>query len=313
MCDKIDEMSKIIVTHNSPDLDAVSSSWLIKRFLPGWEDAEVVTVPAGSRLNTAHASEDVIEHLDGKEVIHVDTGMGPLDHHQTQDNNTCAAERAFQYVLGKSEELKKNKHKAEALRRLVNYVIDDDHFQEVFYPDPTADIYEFSLVSLISGIKNQYPKDDATCLRFGFDLLDVAIHRFESRMWAEEEIKEKGIQFNTKWGKGLAIETLNDEVLKLGQLMGNVITVRKDPKSGTVRIKARPERRISDGEKGRSEYKDIEVDLTPVHEKLKKLDPEATWYLHVSKRMLLNGSAKNPTMRGSKLTLPEVVEVLQNL
>lgn len=304
---------KIIVTHNSPDLDAVSSSWFIKRFLPGWEDAETVTVPAGTRINTDRATTDVIEHLDGKEVIHVDTGMGPLDHHQTEDTDVCAAKLAFEYVLDKSEELKGNPHKVEALRRLVEYIVDDDHFQEVFYPQPDSDIYEFSLVSLISGIKNQYPKDDATCLRFGFDLLDVAVHRFENRIWAEEEIRDKGIQFNTKWGKGLAIETINDEVLKLGQLMGNVITVRKDPKNGAIRIKVRPTKRVKGKEKSAPTYEDVDIDLTPVYERLKKMDPTATWYLHVSKRMLLNGSSKNPQMRGSKLKLPDVVEVLQNL
>ncbi len=301
---------KIIVTHNSPDLDAVTSAWLIKRFLPGWEEAEVVTVPAGTRINTDRASSDVIEHLDGKEVIHVDTGLGPLDHHQTMDENTCAAKLAFEYVKDKTEQLTGNKHKTDALARLVEYVVNDDHFQEVYYPDPSSDVYEFSLVSMVAGIKDQYPRDDATCIRFSFDLLDVVIHKLEDRMWAEEEISEKGIQFNTKWGKGLAIETINDEVLKLGQLIGNVITVRKDPKNGAVRIKARPKKRSDSKSEG--EMKDVEIDLTPVYEKLKKMDPDATWYLHVSKRMLLNGSTKNPQMRGSKLSLSEVVEVLQN-
>ncbi len=306
-------MSKIIVTHNSPDLDAVSSAWLIKRFLPGWEDAEVVTVPAGSRINTDRASEDVIEHLDGKEVIHVDTGLGPLDHHQTEDENICAAKLTFDYVYKNSEELKKNEHKKQALERFIEYVIDDDHFQEVYYPDPTDDMHEFSLVSLLAGIKVQYPRDDQTCIRFGFDLIDSAIHGFENRIWAEEEIKEKGIEFHTKWGKGIAIETINDDVLKVAQMLGYVIAVRKDPKSGAVRIKARPKKRQIANRKSQVEYEDVNVDLTPIYEKLSKMDPEASWFLHVSKRMLLNGSSKNPQMKGSKLTLPEVVEVLQNL
>ncbi|MGE5042046.1 MAG: hypothetical protein ACM3IJ_04025 [Candidatus Levyibacteriota bacterium] len=315
---------RTIVTHNSPDLDAIASSWIIKRFLPGWQDAEVITVPAGGRLNTRRAEGDVIEHLDDKEIIHVDTGMGPLDHHQTHDDNTCATERAFAYVLKHSEELKDNKHKADAIRRLVEYVIDDDHFQEVFFPDAAADIYEFSMVGLIAGIKVQYPRDDQTCLRFGFDLLEAAVHGMEERLWAEEEIKEKGIQFNTRWGKGIAMETLNDETLKLAQILGYVIAVRKDPKSGAVRIKARPaKRRVPSDNKNEEITVDThgtrdtldtpQIDLTPVYEKLLKMDPEATWFLHVSKRMLLNGSTKNPGMRGSKLTLSEVVEVLQNL
>lgn len=304
---------KIIVTHNAPDLDAVSSSWLIKRFLVGWQDAEVVTVPAGSRINTQRASDDVIEHLDGKEVIHVDTGLGPLDHHQTSDDNLCGAKLTLDYVLEHSEELKKNKHKAEALKRMIDYVVNDDHFQEVFYPEPTADVYEFSLVSLLAGIKVQYPKDDQTCLRYGFDMLDTAVHGFENRIWAEEEIKEKGVEFETKWGKALGIETINDEVLKLAQLMGYVVAVRKDPLNGGVRIKARPKKRAKSKELSAQSYENVDVDLTPVYDIVKEKDPQASWYLHVSKRMLLNGSSKAPNMRGSKLELSEVIEILKSL
>ncbi len=60
-------------------------------------------------------------------------------------------------------------------------------------------------------------------------------------------------------------------------------------------------------------FEDMDIDLTPVYKKLSKMDPDATWFLHISKRMLLNGSSKNPSMKGSRLTLSEVVEVLQNV
>ena len=33
----------------SPDLDAIGSVWVIKKFLPGWKDADVEFVPAGLR------------------------------------------------------------------------------------------------------------------------------------------------------------------------------------------------------------------------------------------------------------------------
>lgn len=88
-----------IVTHKASDLDAVTSTWLIKRFLPGWENAEIAFVPAGSKLAGSYTRKgEIIETVDGDEVIHVDTGMGPLDHHQTQDNNVCATSLAFGYV-----------------------------------------------------------------------------------------------------------------------------------------------------------------------------------------------------------------------
>ncbi len=309
---------KIIVTHKASDLDAVTSSWIIKRFLQGWENAEVRFVPAGQKLAGKYLREGgIIERIvlpegDEADVIHTDTGMCSLDHHQIDDDDVCATSLALDYVLGENENLAKNLIKVEALKRMVDYAVDDDHFQEVFFENPEADIYDFTIVGLIHGIKLLYPKDDNSVLNFALDALDASYHYFENKIWAEHEIEEKGIRFDTKWGKALAIESSNDTIMKLGQAMGYVLTVRKDPDTGSVRIKARPKRR-----QGRKfpehALPDVDVDLTPVYDRLKKMDPEATWFLHVSRRMLLNGSSKNPTMKGSKITLSEVVEVLQNL
>lgn len=321
---------KIVVTHKACDLDAIASSWIIKRFLPGWENAEVRFVPAGEKLAGKYVrSDEIIEKVafaDGEEaeVIHVDTGKCSLDHHQIESEDVCSTSLAFDYVIKNNESLKSDENKLEALKRIVEFTINDDHFQEVFYVDPTADIYNFSIVSLIHGIKLLYPKDDTSCLNFGMDALDALYHYFENLAWAEREIAEKGIGFSTRWGKSLAIETFNDTVVKLGQQMGYVLTVRKDPESGNVRIKARPKKRNKNpfdktqGKhevkiKGSNTFEDISIDLTEVYKKLAKMDPDATWFLHVSKRMLLNGSSKNPNMKGSRLTLSEVVEVLQNI
>jgi len=81
---------KLIVTHFSPDLDALTSCWLIKRFLPGWKKAEIKFVAAGSTFNNQPPDLD-------KNIIHVDTGMGKFDHHQTS-NYTCAAKKVFLFL-----------------------------------------------------------------------------------------------------------------------------------------------------------------------------------------------------------------------
>ncbi|HVZ11732.1 MAG TPA: DHH family phosphoesterase [Patescibacteria group bacterium] len=313
-------MMKIIVTHKASDLDAIGSSWMIKRFLPGWENAEVRFVPAGNKLAGKYIIlNEIIEKVafdDGEEaeVIHVDTGMRSLDHHQIASDDVCSTSIALNYVLEHNEDLVKDKTKVAALKRISEYAVNDDHFQEVFLPDPTSDIYSFSIVSLIHGIKLIYPKDDASVFAFGSDALDSVYHFLENQIWAENEISEKGIRFDTKWGKSLAIETHNDSVMKVGQTQGYALTVRKDPSTGNVRIKSRPKMRKGNSEMLgiKTKLEDIDVDLTPIYEKLKKMDPDATWFLHISKRMLLNGSSKNPTMKGSKLTLEEVVEMLQN-
>src|SRR6185369_6643623 len=299
---------KIVVAHISPDWDAISSVWLIKKFLSGWQDAAVKFVPAGQRLPGSHVSEtdttDPIEKIGEDEVIHVDTGLGPLDHHQTQDTNVCAASRTWDYVR---EEIKKsgselNPQHEEAISRLIQIVVDTDHFKEVFWSEPAADYHEFSLLGLMEGLKYEKQNQDSFYLEFGIQCLNAMVSQFENRIWAEKEINEKGIKFTTRFGPGMGFETLNDTVLKLAQKMGYVLVVRKDPRKGYVRIKTLPDQ---NGKKG--------ADLTLAYEQLKKIDPQATWFLHVSKKMLLNGTPKNPKMVPTKLSLTDIIKVIERI
>jgi hypothetical protein len=297
---------KIVVTHMSPDWDAITSVWLIKKYLSGWQEAEVKFVPAGQRLVGSKQGNDdnVIEKVGDDEVIHVDTGLGPLDHHQTQDQAVSAASRTWDYVL--SELAKANDHMTpehkEAVSRIVKVVVAIDHFKEVFWHDAASDIYEFSLLGSLEGLKYEKPGQDKHYLAFGIVCLNALTAEFENRIWAEREINEKGLKFSTKYGKGIGFETINDTVLKLSQKMGYVLVVRKDPRKGYVRIKTLPDQKEKKG-----------IDLTSVYNQLSKMDPEATWFLHVSKKMLLNGTPKNPKMIPSKLTLKEIVSVLEKV
>lgn len=299
---------KIIVTHTSPDWDAITSVWLLKRFLAGWGDATVEFVPAGQKRGGQDAKviegADAIENVGDDEVIHVDTGLTPLDHHQTQDTNVSAASRTWDYVLSRLEGAgdKFTPEHKEAVSRIVNVVVATDHFKEVFWKDATADYQEFSLLGLLDGLKLLKPNQDKEYLDFGILCLNSMTTQFENRIWAEKEIKEKGIKFTTSYGKGIGFETINDTVLKLAQKMGYVLVVRKDPRKGYVRIKTLPAHGENKG-----------IDLTLAYEQLKKIDPDATWFLHVSKKMLLNGSPKNPKMRPSKLGLKEIIKVLENI
>jgi hypothetical protein len=300
---------KYVVVHTSPDMDAITSAWLIKRFLAGWEDAEVKFVPAGDRIGPLPKGQSfdfAIEKIGQDEYLQADTGMGPLDHHQIQSIKVCATTLTFDFV--KQYDLAKrqppfNPEKLEALQRMVNYVLEVDHFQEIFRKDALADYNDFSVVNILDGLKLEKPNSDSYYFDFISQCLDALLHDFENKIWAEKEIKEKGIEFETRWGKGLGMESINDSVVKLAQLMGYVVVVRRDPRKGYLRIKAKPNK--SDDDKG--------VDLTLTCEKLSKMDPQATWFLHVSKKMLLNGSPKNPKMKPTKLPLNDIIEVLKNI
>jgi hypothetical protein len=299
---------RFIVAHTSPDMDAITSVWLVRKFLPGWEEAQVKFVPAGERIGPEPKGQSfdyAIEHIGRDEYIQVDTGMGPLDHHQVQSIKVCATTRTFDFIkkdlLAYNPPI--NPEKLEALERMVNYVLQVDHFQEVFRQDALADYHDFSIVNILDGLKLEKPDQDGYYLHFISECLDALLHDFENKIWAEREIRQSGIEFKTRWGKGLGIESINDSVIKLAQLMGYVIVARRDPRKGYLRIKTKPNK--NDTDKG--------VDLTLVYEKLKKMDPTATWFLHVSKKMLLNGSPKNPKMKPTKLPLSAIIEVLKTI
>lgn len=296
---------KIIVAHNAPDLDAITSIWLIRRFLPGWDSAELQFVPAGTRLERAKPGNQVVEPIEkygDDEIIHVDTGLGPLDHHQTSSDKVCGASLTWDYVRNNSQMFKDDSNnekiieKEQAISRIVEVVVQVDHFKEVFWPDPNADYFEFFLTGIIDGIKLSKPGDDKYCAEFTMSCLDYILNNFENRIWAEEEIRTNSSEFVSLWGKGLGLETINDDVIKLAQKSGYAVVVRRDPRKGYVRIKASP---ASD------------ADLTNTYEQLKKMDPEATWFLHASKKMLLNGTPKNPKMRPTKLALNDIISVLK--
>lgn len=223
------------------------------------------------------------------EVLHVDTGGGKFDHHQDQDRKPACIQ-VFNELKNQESKLRDD----QALVRLLAVVTDADVGNYIHWPESQTDRYEFSLDSLIGGFK-KYGLSDSRLVDLSLVLLDGVYTSLKTKVKGEKIFKE-GIVFETKWGKGIGFETRNDVVLELGEKKGYSLALRKDPQNGNVRIYARNDRG---------------VDLTSVWEKLKENDPEATWFLHQSKCLLLNGSTKNPEMKTTKLSLEEVIEVLK--
>jgi hypothetical protein len=290
----------LIVTHISPDLDAVCAVWLLKKFHPKFTDAEFRFVPAGKNYELTE-----IEKLKKPEVLTVDTGGGEFDHHQTGDKDKCASSLVLDF-LEKNNYIVGAEH-VQPLRRITNIVLEIDHFKEVFWQDPSNDRYVFFLEEILGGLKLLWQNQDERVLKVGLDVLDGIYQKMQFKMKAEEEI-EKGIKFICRGAVSapsggetpplqcVALETMNDEVLKLAQKQGFQVVIRRDPRKGYVRIKTIPNGK---------------VDLTKVYEALKEKDKEATWFLHASKCIVLNGSTKNPEMKPTTLALEEIVDVVK--
>lgn len=278
-------MAKRIVTHINPDLDAITAVWLLVRFGgKDFVDFELAFVPAGKRLQ----DED-------NNTVHVDTGLGKFDHHQPEmgGKHTCAALLVYEWLVSEGR-IKKQ----EALSRLVKLVTDVDHFKEYFWPEAADDRYELILEYVLNGVKlGGHVKTDEELVKFGMKCLDGVLTSFKIRVAAEKDIK-KGIEFETRWGKTMALDSSNSGVIKFALKKGFRVVVRRDPENGMVRIKSAPL---------------PEIDLKKVYQSLKDADKQATWYFHPSGHMILNGSLRNPQMKPSKLALDEVIEILKKM
>lgn len=283
---RIADFMKIIVTHLSPDLDAVCGVWLVKRFFPGWKDSKVEFVPAGKTLNSKGADED-------PSIIHVDTGLGKFDHHQNGDRSICAATLVLDEILRKG--YVKDKVEIEALKRLVAVVLDVDHARDRLWPQPASDRWDFMPDYILDGLKYKR-EDNRFLIDFGLIAMDGVFWGMKRKVVGSKILTE-GMEFDSPWGRGIAVETKSEGMHILGERLGYKTIVQKDPMRGNVRIHVHPS---------------VEkADLTDVYEEVQRQDPNSDWFLHATKHLLLNGSRSNPTMRPTKLTLKEVVEIIR--
>ena len=277
-------MSKLIVTHSSPDFDGIPAIWLFKKFHPDYADAQVAFVPAG----TTYKNEPVDVNPD---IVHVDTGLGRFDHHQTSDF-TCGAQLVYEFLVKEGYIAKDDL----AMARLIRILTEMDHgYDNYRWPDLANDRNEFFVHNVLVGFKMTNPKQDEKYVEWVSNCMDAIYKLLQNKVHAEGEI-ERGIKFKTRWGEGIGVESVNDAVLDVGIKGGFALVVRKDPSRGFLRVTG---------------SNDHQVDLTRAYEAFCKKDPEATWFLHASKVLLRNGSARNPTMKATKLTIKEAVEILE--
>ena len=282
---------KIVVTHINPDLDAMTAVWLLRRFHPDFGEARIEFIYAGATFEDKPVDSDPM-------VVHVDTGWGKFDHHQTGER-TCAAKLVWDWI----KQAKPSVGEDEALRRLIEVVLTIDvEAEDLRYPDPGADRYAFLFNErkIISGWQRRYPGKSDQHLEWGMIVLDGIYENLKSKLAAEKVLATEGERFETRWGKGVAAETNVFGFMPLAQSQGVAVVALKDKKKGHVRIH------------GLDSAGHQPVDFSTAAEKLRQKDPQATWFLHASKKLLLNGSTVNPSMVPTKLSLIEVVEVLKS-
>lgn len=210
-------------------------------------------------------------------IIHVDTGNGRFDHHMTADTSLSGSELVRRVVAPDDP----------VLERMVDTVTLLDHAHAEGGTAPT-------LLDLIEGLNLLHPDAPQTVAAHSFVALD-AWHARESKQSRLEVAFENRIEFDTPWGFGIAMESEDGGSSRLAFRAGAVLYIYRDGKRN-VGIIAR----------SRSA-----VDLTQVLRDIRRIDPDADWYLHPSKRLLVCGTPKAPPRTPSHLSLDELIGVLR--
>lgn len=265
-----------IVSHIWPDLDSITAIWLLKRF-GGYAEAELAFISTGTTLNGMSVDSD-------PEIIHVDTGRGRFDHHQEEvhGHHVCSAKLVLQAVKPGGDS---------ALERVIEYVTQHDNG----LVEPWLQNDRWGWGGLMRGLNLHSPEDPRKVVEAMLPVMDGWY------AWAQEleEVDrqfQNRIEFETPWGKAAAFQGDLGGIRGFSFRQGAIIFVRRTS-HGWIGIEARVRHN---------------VDLTPVYERVKMMEPEADWFLHASKRLLLCGSWKSPAIHPSRLSLAEVMEILKN-
>lgn len=283
---------QLIVTHHAPDLDAIGAVWFLKRFEPKkYADAKVAFVNPGDKLSLSEAENLGFEL---QNVTHVDTGLGRFDHHQEDRGleHISASSLVHKYICDNYPEYETD----QALQIISEFITEIDHFGEIYWHEAADYKYSFMIHELIRGIEFTDMHDDDSQVDFGLKCLDSAYAVLVQQVKAKEILEEKGQEFLIGKIKCVALETRNDDTIKLAQKQGFEVAIRKDPKLGNIRIKARPDSKIT---------------LRPLYDAIKEADQVGTWFYHPSGKMLINGSRKHLTQKPSPLDLETIIRLAQ--
>lgn len=270
---------KILITHTKPHLDDIAGIWLYQRYVPGWSKVEIKFIPTTSYGGVPYGGKPVDSDPN---VIHIGVCRGRYDEHKG-DVGKCASLLVFEDLV-RRKLLPKDKVELAALRKIVDYVLEGDLGKRIGKGDW---LHAFDTVLL-------WVPDSDVRAKTGFIMLDALLSLSKDTVILDRDWKKKKI-FRTTWGRGVGlISAVRGTVRAYNENF--VLIAQVDPKKGYRSVRA---------------HADSKVDLTDVFLKLKKIEPNAEWYLHHSKKLLICGDDVAPKSKLSKLSLDELIELVR--
>lgn len=268
---------KTLVTHINPHLDDIFAIWLLKKYDPKYRDFEIDFMSA-----THNRGEEETE-----DRVFMGTGGGKFDEHK-EGLHTCAGSLVFDY-LKKEKLLPQGRIEVKALEEMVEW-----NKQIDMGLAPTSEFGEFSIQAFVRSKdgKKESSLDDVSLGRKILNrVLIVQIRTQQSlKDW------EKRVEFETKFGKSIAVKS-NSVDRPFCKRMGGDLFLLVSPRHNGVQFFT-PSHTL---------------DLSPIYEKLKQMDPDADWFLHQSHHMVLCGSSSAPDAKPTKLSFEELMEVAKSV
>ncbi|MDO8619607.1 MAG: hypothetical protein Q7R49_06795 [Candidatus Daviesbacteria bacterium] len=262
---------KTLVTHINPHLDDIFGIWLYKKYMPDSSGAPVEFISASREA--AAKSED---------KIFIGTGGGDFDEHK-EGLKTCAGTLVFEYV-GEHTFLPEDEITIKALEEMVewNLLLDTGKM-------PVREWGEFDVPAFIRPLDGS-SEESLKAVELGKEILDRILEVLKRKQQAILDWAN-AVEFESKFGKsyGIISGTVNREFCRE---KGGDLFLMYDPKKSSVQYFT----------------PSFEVDLEPIYNKVKELDPAASWFLHQSHHMVICGSGAAPDFQKTKLSFEELIE-----
>lgn len=271
---------KTLVMHHSPHLDEVVCAWMFRKFHLKFKDVRFAFVDAGhDTIDGKPADHDV-------DVVHIGVGGGRFDEH-TSSKRQSAATLVHEWLTEQAA-IPKGDFTEQALELLVSYTLRDDTGELL-----SDQSFPYHVSALFSGLRMS-EKSDEHLVHVGSHFLDAFFAVLMDWVRVGHEWDRRR-EFETPWGRGVGIETSAATVQQYAYGLGFVLTVQFNPQDGYRSIHAHPE---------------SSVNLEQTYQEILQKEPNADWYLHQSKKILLCGGKLAKKARLSKLTLDELIQVV---
>lgn len=261
---------KTLITHINPHLDDIAAIWLYKKYHPDFKDAAIEFISASDGNKESEENED---------KVFLGVGRGKFDEHKG-DLDDCAASLVWKDLKEKGF-TPTDQTSLNALEDLVDWVKLDDLGKS------KSDEFGVS-----AWIRPKYSDDASSqkAIELGKEILDRILDVLKRKHQAKIEW-ETHIEFDSKFGKGYAIKgkAVDREFCKN---IGGDLFLMVDPENNSVQYFT----------------PSFEIDLKPIYDKVKQLDPDADWFLHQSHHMVICGSGSAPDSKKTKLSFEQLIE-----